>query len=48
MLRVQSPEGTRRVDVESGTLTKELFEKVLFAASNHVQHLVINIFHTLR
>lgn len=28
MLRVQSPEGTRRVDVDSVTVTRELFEKV--------------------
>nr|CAG4636997.1 EOG090X05T8 [Ceriodaphnia reticulata]SVE72923.1 EOG090X05T8 [Ceriodaphnia reticulata] len=31
MLRVQSPEGTRRVEVESDTLTNELFEKVVKA-----------------
>nr|CAG4650962.1 EOG090X05T8 [Simocephalus serrulatus]SVE94224.1 EOG090X05T8 [Simocephalus serrulatus] len=29
MLRIQSPEGTRRVEVENNTCTKELFEKVL-------------------
>nr|CAG4649318.1 EOG090X05T8 [Scapholeberis mucronata]SVE93604.1 EOG090X05T8 [Scapholeberis mucronata] len=29
MLRVQSPNGTRRIEVESKTPTKELFEKVL-------------------
>nr|SVE74169.1 EOG090X05T8 [Daphnia barbata] len=31
MLRVQSPEGTRRVDVDNSMVTRELFEKVLNA-----------------
>ncbi|EFX75107.1 hypothetical protein DAPPUDRAFT_306878 [Daphnia pulex] len=34
MLRVQSPEGTRRVDVDNVTVTRELFEKVLNTFGN--------------